>query len=456
MAVVGNVEPVSDAAASFQVGGQVATVTVTPGQQVTAGQTLGTLDTTALSETVSSAQSTRRRRRGEAGRGRGEPVERRRRPVAPRRRRRPRRRPRRRRRRTAGTTAARTPPSPQDQTTLTQDEATLVDGSATRRRPTWPRPRATAPAPNTGTTDRPGHLRGRAPDGLGRRAAGLQGPDGGVQGRDRAGAGPRGRVVRRRHVDAARRRDRRPGARRHRRTPGSAPPSAARGHRRVDATRRRHGSGQHRQQRHRRRRPPVRGTGSGIDRAPTRPSRSRRDQADIDTRRGELTNAEQSLNEATLTSPISGTVVSVGHHRRATRSAPTRAPTIITIIGTKSYEVTGDARQLAGPLGQGRPDAPRSRSTASTARSTAPSPRSVRCSRATAGYTYPVVVALPDVGQRRSSPGRRPTSYISTGAVSNVVAVPTSAVADARHAHAMSRARQGRADPQGHQGRHGR
>ena len=56
--VVGNVEPVSDAAASFQVAGQVATVTVTPGQQVTAGQTLGTLDTTALSESVSSAQST--------------------------------------------------------------------------------------------------------------------------------------------------------------------------------------------------------------------------------------------------------------------------------------------------------------------------------------------------------------------------------------------------------------
>ena len=56
--VVGTVEPVSDAAASFQVAGQVATVTVTPGQQVTAGQTLGTLDTTALSESVSSAQST--------------------------------------------------------------------------------------------------------------------------------------------------------------------------------------------------------------------------------------------------------------------------------------------------------------------------------------------------------------------------------------------------------------
>ena len=58
MTVVGNVDPVSDAAASFQVAGQVATVAVTPGQQVTAGQTLGTLQTTALSEAVSSAEST--------------------------------------------------------------------------------------------------------------------------------------------------------------------------------------------------------------------------------------------------------------------------------------------------------------------------------------------------------------------------------------------------------------
>ncbi len=57
LTVVGNVEPVNDVAPSFQVGGQVATVTVAPGQAVTAGQTLATLDTTALGETVSSDQS---------------------------------------------------------------------------------------------------------------------------------------------------------------------------------------------------------------------------------------------------------------------------------------------------------------------------------------------------------------------------------------------------------------
>ncbi len=56
--VVGTVEPVSNATASFQVAGQVATVTATVGEQVTAGESLATLDTTSLAEAVSSAEST--------------------------------------------------------------------------------------------------------------------------------------------------------------------------------------------------------------------------------------------------------------------------------------------------------------------------------------------------------------------------------------------------------------
>ena len=56
--VVGSVEPVNDASASFQVAGQVASVSATVGEKVTAGQSLGSLDSTALSESVSSAQST--------------------------------------------------------------------------------------------------------------------------------------------------------------------------------------------------------------------------------------------------------------------------------------------------------------------------------------------------------------------------------------------------------------
>jgi RND family efflux transporter MFP subunit len=56
--VIGTVEPVNDASAAFQVGGQVTSVAVAPGDQVTAGETLATLDPTALSQTVSSDQST--------------------------------------------------------------------------------------------------------------------------------------------------------------------------------------------------------------------------------------------------------------------------------------------------------------------------------------------------------------------------------------------------------------
>jgi multidrug efflux pump subunit AcrA (membrane-fusion protein) len=56
--VVGTVEPVSDASPAFQVGGQVTSVNVAVGDTVTAGETLATLDPTALTQSVSSAQST--------------------------------------------------------------------------------------------------------------------------------------------------------------------------------------------------------------------------------------------------------------------------------------------------------------------------------------------------------------------------------------------------------------
>jgi multidrug efflux pump subunit AcrA (membrane-fusion protein) len=56
--VVGTVEPVSDASPAFQVGGQVTSVHVAVGATVTAGEILATLDPTALTQSVSSAQST--------------------------------------------------------------------------------------------------------------------------------------------------------------------------------------------------------------------------------------------------------------------------------------------------------------------------------------------------------------------------------------------------------------
>ncbi len=54
----GTIEPVSEATVAFPVAGQVASVSVQQGQQVSAGQTLAQLNTTSLATSVSSAQST--------------------------------------------------------------------------------------------------------------------------------------------------------------------------------------------------------------------------------------------------------------------------------------------------------------------------------------------------------------------------------------------------------------
>ncbi|MGA8372476.1 MAG: HlyD family efflux transporter periplasmic adaptor subunit [Acidimicrobiales bacterium] len=57
LTVSGSADPVSRATADFQVAGNVSAVNVAVGQQVTAGQTLASLDSTTLAQTASSAQS---------------------------------------------------------------------------------------------------------------------------------------------------------------------------------------------------------------------------------------------------------------------------------------------------------------------------------------------------------------------------------------------------------------
>ena len=56
LSISGTTEPVHQASAAFQVAGTVSTVDATAGEQVTAGQTLASLDTTSLTQAVSSAQ----------------------------------------------------------------------------------------------------------------------------------------------------------------------------------------------------------------------------------------------------------------------------------------------------------------------------------------------------------------------------------------------------------------
>lgn len=58
LATTGTIEPVSEATVGFPVAGQVASVNVRQGQQVSSGQTLAQLNTTSLAASVSSAQST--------------------------------------------------------------------------------------------------------------------------------------------------------------------------------------------------------------------------------------------------------------------------------------------------------------------------------------------------------------------------------------------------------------
>jgi RND family efflux transporter MFP subunit len=164
--------------------------------------------------------------------------------------------------------------------------------------------------------------------------------------------------------------------------------------------------------------------GSGSTNADT-PAQIATDQADIDTAEAQLTNANQSLNEATLTSPISGTVVSVGITAGDTVSADSSTE-IVTIIGTKSYEVqaTLDSSQVpAVKVGESAAVQVDGLSGTLTGAVSQVGP----VQSGTSGYSYPVIVALPDPANTIFT-GSTASVDIATGAVSNVVAVPTSAV----------------------------
>ncbi len=169
------------------------------------------------------------------------------------------------------------------------------------------------------------------------------------------------------------------------------------------------------------------GTGSaGTGSANTdTPEQIASDQAAIDSAEADLTNAQQSLDEATLTSPIDGTVVSVGINVGDTVSADSSTE-IITIIGTKSYEVqaTLDSSQIPS-VKVGQSATVEVDGVNSALEGTVSQVGPVQSSDS--GYTYPVVVSLPESSAGIFT-GSTANVNISTGAVSNVVAVPTSAV----------------------------
>jgi RND family efflux transporter MFP subunit len=149
------------------------------------------------------------------------------------------------------------------------------------------------------------------------------------------------------------------------------------------------------------------------------------DEAAIDTAKGNLVEAQQSLDDAQLSSPISGTIASVGVSVGDTVSANSTT-SVIVIVGTESYEVTGtlSSTQVAsvkvGYSAQVAVDG-KTGTLAGTVAQVGPVQSS------TTGYTYPVVVALPATASGLYS-GSSANVAISTGNAKDVLAIPSSAV----------------------------
>lgn len=421
LTVVGSVAPVNQAAAAFQVAGKVTSVTVTPGSQVTAGQTLGTLDTTALTETVSSDDSTLSADEaklaedeanessaasntansstgssasksasstttttsptrsggtsgsggsGSGGSGSGG----------------------------SGTTNTNNPVVTQDQNTLTQDEATL---SAAQQQEAADLTQEQSDCATTSTTTEQATCEAALQTVSADEqqvssdqttvskdekalAQALAAESGGSGSTSTGNSGSSGHVA----TDDAFVTDAgNTGA-------GGSTPTGS-------------------------------GTGSSSGDTDT-PQQIASDQAAIDTAQADLTEAQQALTEATLTSPISGTVVSVDINVGDTVSAGSSTE-IITILGTNSYEVeaTLDSTQIpsvkVGQSAQVEVDG-----VDGAIEGTVSQVGPVQSS--STGYSYPVIVALPASSSSDMHTGSTGNVTITTGTVSNVVAVPTSAV----------------------------
>jgi multidrug efflux pump subunit AcrA (membrane-fusion protein) len=417
LTVVGNVEPVSDAAASFQVAGQVTTLTATPGQQVTAGQSLGTLGTTALSESVSSDESTVNADEAklvEDEESQTNPASSSKTPTS-----------------TPSSTTTTTTTTParggtgtsgqsatitQDQNTLTQDQSTLsgdqqkegadlaqAQSDCTSANTSTPAGQATCEsALETVSADEQQVSKDQTTVSKDETALGTAleaESSGGSGGSGNSGAGGSGNSGSS-PTEGGHALSTEPGGF----TGNSGTGAAGSG---SGTT----GSGT---------------TGSGSSADTDTPEQIASDQADIDTAEANLTGAEQSLDEATLTSPISGTIVSVGIDVGETVSADS-ATDIITIIGTKSYEVqaTLDSSQVPS-VKVGQSATVEVDGVDGTLEGTVSQVGPVQSSDS--GYDYPVIVALPSSAASTLFTGSTANVDISTGAVSNVVAVPTSAV----------------------------
>ena len=443
LTVVGNVEPVSDASPAFGVGGQVTSVTVGPGQQVSAGQTLATLDTTAMNESVSSDQSTLAADeaklaedeasqssaassspssasasspsassssasppRGSSGPGSSSTTT----TTSPGR-----------GSGGGGQGGGSNPVVTQDQTTLTKDEAALskdqqkeaadlvqAQSDCTSANTATPTGQATCESAletvsgdeQVVSTDQSTVSKDETALGQALAAASSGSGSGSTPASSAAansGSTSTAHVV----ADLTSAFTGNTGT-------GS---TGSGGSSNTGAGSSNEGGGSP--------------TGGGSSANADTPQQIASDQAAIDTAEANLTEVEQSLGAATLTSPINGTVVSVGINVGDTVSANSSTE-IITIIGTNAYEAqaTLDSSQVAS-VKVGQSAAVEVDGVNGTIEGTVAQVGPVQSS--SSGYTYPVVVALPATSGSLHA-GSAANIVVSTGEVSNVVAVPTSAV----------------------------
>jgi multidrug efflux pump subunit AcrA (membrane-fusion protein) len=433
--VVGDVAPVNEATASFQVGGKVATVTAAPGQQVAAGQTLGTLDTTALTEDVSSAESTlsaneaklvadeenqstavssssNNNSSSNKPQGSSPPSTSTTTTTAPTR---------------NGSGSGSGGPNPTvtaDQTTLTQDQSTLstdqqkeaadltqAQSDCTSAKTGTATGQATCEAAlQTVSADETQVSKDQAQvskdeaalaEALAAESSGGGGSGGGGSSPTQSG-----------HADSNAQQGvtGNSGAG----TGNGATGSSSGGDGNTNSGGgNSSGTGG------------SAGSGGSATTSTDTPEQIASDQAAIDTAQANLTEAQQALDGATLSSPISGTVVSVGINVGDTVSANSSSE-VISIIGTKSYEVqaTLDSTQVPS-VKVGQSAAVSVDGVGGTMDGTVSQVGPVQST--SSGYSYPVVIALPG-SATGLYPGSTANVVISTGEVNNVVAVPTSAV----------------------------
>ena len=411
LTVVGSVEPVNDASAAFQVAGKVAAVTAAVGQQVTAGQSLGTLETTSLSETVSSDQSTVNA--DEAKLAQDESSQSTSTSQSS--------------NASSTTTTTTTPASKgggssstitQDQTTLTKDEAQTATDQQQEAADLVQAQKAcgTTGPPTTATTTT------TAPTNTGACVAALA-----VVSKDQQQVSNDQATVAKDETALSQELNQTSS------TSGSTGGSAGSGasgssgsptvgSRAIAATSSTGtGTGSA---------GTSGGTGGGGSSASASgsadtPEQIASDQANIDSAQAQLTEAEQSLAEADLTSPINGTIVSVGISVGDTVSANS-STAVIVIIGTESYEVTGtlSSSQVSsvkvGDTADVEVDGVNG-AIDGTISQVGPVQSS------SGGYTYPVVAALPSTASGLFT-GSTANVDIATGSVADTIAVPTSAV----------------------------